>query len=113
MKKYLKLRKCTFKNIHEHPRGSLVLHGLAKLQRSPHLGLKTPPSRISDSLHGFERTCQMPGGQPKVRKCPTLGTGNIRKCNAVARGGGGVGTAGIDGCITTRPPCLIRPIHEQ
>ena len=31
----------------------------------------------------------MPGGQPEVRKCPTPGTGNIRKCPGVARGGDG------------------------
>ena len=46
---------------------------------------------------------KMPRGQPEVRKCPTLGTGNIRKCPAVAGGGGGgggMGTAGIDWCIT-------------
>ena len=46
-----------------------------------------PPSRIRDSLHGLETTCQMPGRQPEVRKCPTPGTGNIRKCPGVARGG--------------------------
>ena len=33
----------------------------------------------------------MPGGQPEVRKCPTPGTGNIRKCPGVAWGGGGGG----------------------
>ena len=39
----------------------------------------------------FETTCQMPGGQPEVRKCPTLGADNIRECPAVARGEGGGG----------------------
>ena len=39
MKKYLKLRKYTFKNIYEHPRASLDFSGLANLQRSPRRGL--------------------------------------------------------------------------
>ena len=38
-----------------------------------------------------------PGVNPRYANAPPLGTGNIRKCPAVARGGGGgMGTAGID-----------------
>ena len=58
----------------------------------PYLPL-TPPTNTKER----ETTFQMPGGQPEVRKCPTPGTGNIRKCPGVVRGGGGgMGTAGID-----------------
>ena len=67
MKKYLKLRKYTFKKIHERPRASLVLDGLANLQRSPRLGL----------VHGFEITCQMPGGRTGYANAPPSGLATL------------------------------------
>ena len=43
--------------------------------------------------------CPAPG-QHKICKCPTPGTDKAGKCPAVAWGGGGLGAAGIDWCIT-------------
>ena len=48
--------------------------------------------------------CQKPGGSHGGRIMPDPRADNVRKGSAVAGGGGGaVGTAGIDRCITRYP----------
>ena len=56
---------------------------------------KTRVSNALGSPRPVYANAQTPG--PRLNcECPTPGTDNVSKCPAVARGGGGMGTAGID-----------------
>ena len=74
MKKYLKFRKYTFKNIHEHPRASLVLHGLANLQRSPRLAVSKPRVKC-------------PGVNPRYANAPPPGRATLGNAPGLPGGG--------------------------
>ena len=90
MKKYLKLRKHTFK----------TSTSFSSPWRTSHCSTDASSFPVNSSMALRKYVCQMPGGRPGVRKCPapgprknctcpTPGTDNVSKCPTVARGGEG------------------------
>ena len=92
MKKYLQLRKYTFKNIDEHPRASLVLDGLAYLQRVHVLAYKRLHHEYATHSTVSKPRVKCPGVDPRYANAPPSGLVTIRNAPlrpAVAPGGGG------------------------
>ena len=90
MKKYLKLRKHTFKNIHKFFESvtdkPVFNEGLVFSDKLFHVNSKTRVSNTRESPRG--RLMPSPRATIKLRM-PHPGTDNLSKCPAVARGGGG------------------------
>ena len=90
MKKYLKLRKHTFKNIHKFFESvtdkPVFNEGLVFSVKLFHVNSKT---RVSNA-RGSPRGRLMPSPRAAIKlRMPHPGTDNMSKCPAVARGGGG------------------------
>ena len=90
MKKYLKLRKHTFKNIHKFFESvtdkPVFNEGLVFSDKLFHVNSKTRVSDTRESPRG--RLMPSPRAAIKLRM-PHPGTDNLSKCPAVSRGGGG------------------------
>ena len=111
MKKYLKLRKHTFKSIHKFFESvtdkPVFNEGLVFSDKLFHVNSKTRVSNTREAPQGG----LMPSPRAAIKlRMPHPGTDNLSKCPAVALGGGGggMGTAGTDRCINLRDRILDR-----
>ena len=93
MKRYLKLRKHTFKNIEIFLVPDGTSQSLTKASSFP-INLSVVQKRVCQMLGGRYANAQ-PRGRDKIANAPPPGL-KRSKCPTVARGGGGIGTAGID-----------------